>query len=256
MIKLSNRLKSIADKTFGARKIADIGTDHGKLPIYLLKENLVNKAILCDINSGPLDIALENIKKHDLEASNYEIRKGNGLEPIFENEVDCVVIAGMGGILISEIIGANLEKSRSIKKFILQPRNFENLLRKWLTENDFYIADEELVSERKFICQIITLDMNQSYYDSKSSISKLQFGLKLIENIELWQYEVSPILFQKKDILLPEFIKRKISIEKKIMKEFSKSKEVSSQILIEKSIRRIEILEDLKILAISIITED
>ena len=113
-----------------------------------------------------------------------------------------IVIAGMGGLLIADILGASPEIASAAKRIILQPRNAENRLRKWLNENGFPIVDEVLVREGKHICEILTVVPNHD------------FTFPEIQN-EL-DYEVSPILFAKKDPLLVEFIENKIRIEKKV----------------------------------------
>ena len=236
MIKLSNRLKCIADKVGSCQSVADIGTDHGKLPIFLLLKHRVSKAILCDINVGPLKIARTNIEKLGIMA-NFEIRKGNGLENIESREVECIVIAGMGGLLIIDILKHDLAKSFSFQKFVLQPRNGSDKLRKWLFENKFIITDEELIKEGKFICEIITVTPSTEVESLDGQIE----GINL-QNSSALSYEISPILFEKADKLLPEFIERKIRVEKKILKEIESADNNNKDELLEKSKARLDLL--------------
>lgn len=139
---ITPRLKCIIDNTHG-NKIADIGTDHAYIPIYLLENNLAKQVIASDIKKGPADIAKENIKKHNL---NIDIRIGDGLSVLEKDEVDTVIIAGMGGQLISEIINSRQDISRSCN-LILQPMNAQYELRKYLIDNNFTITNEDIAIE-------------------------------------------------------------------------------------------------------------
>ena len=197
-IKLSERLQVISDFINNGERVADIGTDHGYIPIYLLNEEISENVILVDINKGPLDIARVNLNEYDIDPNSYKLRLGNGLETIDNNEVDAVVIAGMGGILISEIIGKDIEKSYSLKKFILQPRNFSAHLRNWLINNGFKIIDEKLAKESRFVCEVIVA---------------VPGGKEDYSEIEL---EIGKRVIEKKDPLLEPFLKRLIYIEEKI----------------------------------------
>ena len=142
--KLSKRLKVCADMVSKGCKIADIGTDHAYLPIFLAKNKLISKAIASDINKGPLKIAKRNIYQNGLE-NVIETRLSEGLKNIDENEVDEIIIAGMGGNLISEILDKCKYKNRFNKKFILQPMTCEYDLRLYLCNNGYFIEDERAI---------------------------------------------------------------------------------------------------------------
>ena len=142
--KLSKRLKVCADMVSKGCRIADIGTDHAYLPIFLAKNKLISKAIASDINQGPLKIAKRNIYQNGLE-NVIETRLSEGLKNIDENEVDEIIIAGMGGNLISEILDKCKYKNRFNKKFILQPMTCEYDLRLYLCNNGYFIEDERAI---------------------------------------------------------------------------------------------------------------
>ncbi len=141
---ITPRLKCIIDHTNGAR-IADIGTDHAYIPIYLVENGISEKAIAGDVCEGPVEIAKANIEKNNL-ADKIEVRLGSGLSVIKKGEVDTIIIAGMGGQLISEIIDADIEKARECS-LVLQPMNAQYELRKYLIKNGFSITDEDLAVE-------------------------------------------------------------------------------------------------------------
>ena len=155
MIKLSPRLDTISKEILKGETMADIGTDHGFLPIYLWEKGISPHVVLTDISPGSLKKASDNCLKLYPETK-FDLRLGAGLTVLKEQEVDAVVIAGMGGLLMAEILDNDLEKSLSYKKIILQPRNNVGPLRFWLYNNGFRINNEQLVEEGRFICEIIT----------------------------------------------------------------------------------------------------
>ena len=126
------------------KKVADIGTDHAYIPIKLAQDNKIIHAIACDIKEGPLNIARKNVNKYGF-SDIIELRLGAGLEPLSENEVETVVIAGMGGEMIINIL--KNEKSATYSELILHPMNYQAELRYWLSENNFTIISEDLSLE-------------------------------------------------------------------------------------------------------------
>ncbi len=150
---LTPRLEAIAKMIPQGATIADVGTDHGYLPLALLKRKQIPSAIAADINEKPLSSARRNTGKEWIDQMQF--RLGNGIEPIGCAEVDLVVIAGMGGELISEILSADWEKTRSLSTYILQPMVKVPVLREFLLQNRFRILDEALVREGNKFYQII-----------------------------------------------------------------------------------------------------
>lgn len=153
-MRLSARLKMIADQIPRCKTVADIGTDHAYIPIYAVKNKLCERALASDLKKGPLDAAEKNIRKFELENS-IEIRLGYGLTPIGADECDVVVISGMGGTLISSILSASYEKAKGAGLLLLQPNSAADILRKWLYEEGFEILSERLVQDAKKIYCII-----------------------------------------------------------------------------------------------------
>ena len=150
---LTPRLTCIYSHING-RIIADIGTDHAYIPIELAKNNKIDRAFACDINKGPCDIARSNIKNEGFEDV-IEVRLGGGLSVIDEGEADEIIIAGMGGKLISEIIAADIATAKA-SRLILQPMNAQAELRKFLLENGFEITAEDLETEGFKVYNIFT----------------------------------------------------------------------------------------------------
>ena len=153
-MKLTDRLLKIASLVSEGKRVADIGTDHGYIPVYLLNKGTVPFAILADVNKGPLENARKEVR-HNKLSDKTDLRLGSGIEVLNKGEVDEVIIAGMGGILISELLEAKKEVSHSVDKLILQPMQAQEELRKYLLNNGYEILDEVLVQEDFRVYEII-----------------------------------------------------------------------------------------------------
>lgn len=192
-MKLTDRLLKIASLVTEGKRVADIGTDHGYIPVYLLNKNKVPFAILADVNKGPLDNARKEVRHNNL-LDKTDLRLGSGIEVLKKGEVDEVIIAGMGGILISELLEANKEVSHSVDKLILQPMQAQDELRKYLFSNGYEILNEALVKEDFRIYEILEVKYTGNNTQVEDEIY-FEVGKKLIEN---------------KDELLNEFIDKKV----------------------------------------------
>lgn len=197
---LSKRLQKIADFVPKGSAVCDIGTDHGYIPVYLVKENISSKVIGTDISKGSLDKIIDLVEKEKLQDL-IDIRLGDGLYILSPNEVNTLIIAGMGGILISEILENSKEVSKTIENFILQPMVGVEELRRYLIGNNFKIIDEELVFE------------DGKYYE----IIFAKEGHQIIDK-EIY-FEISEILIKEKHPLLKSYIRHKKDKIKSIMRD-------------------------------------
>ena len=134
--------------------VADIGTDHAYIPIYLAQNNMIEKAIATDLKKGPLLIAEGNIKKYKL-TDKIELRLGSGISPINDGEAETYIIAGMGGELIANILSDDIKKAENAKYLVLQPMNAQDVLRKWLSENGFSVLEEDITTEEHKVYNLI-----------------------------------------------------------------------------------------------------
>ena len=149
-MKLSIRLQTIANFVKRGKIVADIGTDHAYIPIYLVEHKIIKKAFALDINKGPLEKANENIKLFGFEEI-IITRLSNGLDKLKANEVDTIIISGMGGELIIDILERKKEFFTSDKTFILSPHTKLELVRRYLIKNGFYISREDMcIDEGKY----------------------------------------------------------------------------------------------------------
>ena len=143
---LGKRLALCASMVREGTALADIGTDHAYLPVWLAREGKISRAVAADIKLGPLRAAQRNIKKYDVE-DRVSARLSNGLETVFPNEADDIVIAGMGGELIASIIDDASWLKDSGKRLILQPMTSPEELRLYLASHGFSVLRETAVAE-------------------------------------------------------------------------------------------------------------
>jgi len=209
-MELKGRLKLIASKVEPCNTVADIGTDHAYIPIFLVSNCICKKAIASDVKAGPIEIARKNICESGL-GNLIETRVGNGLEPIKDEEADTIIIAGMGGLLIRDILERGLSKAKNADKLILQPMNAIEALRKWLYDNGFSILDEELTDEGEKIYNVIVANWRGT-----------QIKVKEIN------YHIGERLIEKRDPLLRKYLTKRIGQLDKIIYELRNSREENS----------------------------
>lgn len=231
MIKLSDRLQMIADLIEEGQTVADVGTDHGFLPIFLWESKKSSKVILADISKGSLQKAIDNVYMQNYNEETikkcFDFRLGNGIQILKNGEVDVIVIAGMGGILMTEILGENLPKTKSIKKIILQPRNGQGKLRWWLINNGFILKEEKLVREGKFICEIICAEASNN--DSNAIKLPMEEESPLKKQSEDIKYELPESILINNGTLALEFTERKLKAELEIYENMRKATFIDSE---------------------------
>ena len=153
---ISKRLLCCASMVQSGSRVADIGTDHGYLGIYLLQSGAARHVIACDLRKDPLENARRNAKLFGVDGE-MEFRLSDGLEKILPDEVDTVVMAGMGGDLIQKILSQCPWRKREGLQFILQPQSAGNVLRRWLCEDGFEIQREEPVQDGHFLYTVMDI---------------------------------------------------------------------------------------------------
>lgn len=205
MIKIKSRLLKIASMLGKCTKPADIGTDHAYIPIYLVQSGMCDSVVATDVKKGPLLKARKNIEKYQL-SDRIELRLGDGMKPVRENECDAFIVAGIGGVVITEILEASIEKAQKAKALILQPAYYDEVLREFLLKNGFCIETESLVRDEGRIYTVI-----RTYYD----------GVKRSDD-DLY-YHIGRALFDNRDPLLNDFLQRRINIQTKIVSGMEKS---------------------------------
>ncbi len=162
-MRATERISAISDEIKKGERVADIGTDHGYLPIKIISDGTSDFVIMSDISEGSLSKAMENCRIRGIPADKCDFMVGSGLETLEKGEVDTVVIAGLGGGAMIEILGCDIDKTRSYRKFIMEPRNKSGELRYWLFVNGFDVSSEKLVSEGDFVRKVITAAPIEGY---------------------------------------------------------------------------------------------
>lgn len=151
---LGARLQLCASMIRPKAVLADIGTDHAYLPIWLAKQDLITRAIAADINISPLQKAQHNIKRYHVQDV-VSARLSDGLSAVFPFEADDIVIAGMGGEMIIQIISAAPWLKNKQKRLILQPMTSVQQLRAFLAAQDFLVLDEQAVTDDNRVYSVI-----------------------------------------------------------------------------------------------------
>ena len=196
MIKLSPRLQTVADFAPPSNVVADIGTDHGFLAIYLVQANKARSVIAADKNKMPLESAARAVREYNL-SERVELRLGDGLAVLAENEAETIILAGMGGALMADILAAHKNIWQCAASLVLQPQNGFDVLRRYVCDNGWHIADEKIAAEGKrlyvvMLAQKGTEPLPEEFY--------LKVGKKLVE---------------KNDPLLPLFLDNIIETERR-----------------------------------------
>lgn len=227
-IKLTARLQKIVDQVSAGNSVADIGTDHGYIPIYLLKNKISPFVIAGDINEKPLKRAENNIKKHNLSHS-IETRLGSGLSILKPKEVNTVIIAGMGGLLITELLEDSKTIVEKLNTLILQPMQAQSELRKYLINNGLTIEKDILVKEDHHIYEIIVAKLGKQ------------------EVVDPIYYEVGFHIKSNPKSLAMEFISRKIRSTKMVIENISNNALESSTKKLKEMNNKLKKLEEVKL---------
>lgn len=163
-MKLSHRLETIASFVRRGSKIADIGTDHGYVPIRLVEEGTAVSALAMDVRKGPLERACAHVREHGL-TDRIELRLSDGLAALRPGEADCVIIAGMGGELVIRILEEGKELWDSVGQWVLSPQSYIDEVRRYLLNNGFSIEREVMVEEDGKYYTIMDVTADKMIFD-------------------------------------------------------------------------------------------
>ncbi|ATD54717.1 tRNA (adenine(22)-N(1))-methyltransferase [Clostridium chauvoei] len=199
-MELSKRLNFIINKLDKVESLIDVGTDHGYIPIYALKNGLCDKAIASDVNKEPLDKARLNAVLEGV-GEELDFRLGNGLSVIKEKEAQAVIIAGMGGNLIRDILEDSIGIVNELDYLVLQPAQNPEVLREYLYTNDYEIIQEDLC-------------LDEGKYYELFKVKRKDGENTILDNI---YYEISPKLLMEKHPLMKEYLSYKLDQYNKIV---------------------------------------
>lgn len=204
MMELSKRLQAVADMVTPGMRLADIGTDHAYIPIYLTEQNVIPEAIAMDINKGPLERAEEHIREYGFE-SRIQTRLSDGLKKLEIGEADAMIAAGMGGALVIKILEDRKEVAKSLKELILQPQSELGKVRAYLLGNGYQVIAENMILEDGKYYPMMKVIPCQNLEETYRP-EELEYGKWLLHN-------ANPVL--------KEFLEREIQINEGIIKSLN-----------------------------------
>jgi tRNA (adenine22-N1)-methyltransferase len=224
-MKLGKRLATIAALVPPGSILADIGTDHAYLPVYLVSEGLVPRAVAGEVNPGPFKAAGEALARVGL-ADKVSLRFGDGLTVLAAGEVDTAVVAGMGGLTIIDILTARPEVTASLKRLILQPMQAAAPLRRWLAENSWRLVAETLVEEDGRLYEVIAAEPGP------------------VEEYEPILHEIGPLLWARRHPLLKNHLAALLEQARRVAAEMATSPQAAASEKYHEYLAKISQLED------------
>lgn len=213
MVKLSNRLLAVASFVTEGNVLADVGTDHGYIPIYLLQEKRISRAVAMDINAGPLKRAKEHIALYGLQ-DYIETRLSDGVTALTPGEADTVLIAGMGGGLVMHILEEGKNVCTQAKELVLQPQSELEKVRAYLWSNGYAILEEDMVLE------------DEKFYPMMHVVYQNVIDTEKAENLLFCRY--GKHLLEQKHAVLKEYLEREEKLYTGILENLSQ-KDVSEK---------------------------
>lgn len=221
-VQLSTRLAAIASFVPRGSHVIDVGTDHAYIPIYLVEEGLAVSCLATDINKGPLEKAKKNLVAHGIH--HVELMQTNGVEGINPDQGDVLMISGMGGYLIVDILKRGQALLKNIKRLILQPQQDIVEVRKYLHTIGFCIVDETFVKDEEKYYTVIVAEPGKEQY------------------VNEYEYLYGKCLIEKKLPVFKEWIEMKLAKQEGIYKALQNQDSASA------NARRVELEKEIQTL--------
>lgn len=214
---LSERLRTVAGMVTGGNRVCDVGCDHGFVPIWLVQQGISPRVLAMDLREGPLRAAKEHVETYGLSGQ-ITARLSDGLHNYEIGEADTLICAGMGGGLMQRILEAEREKTVSFRELILQPQSEIEAFRRFLRENGYGIADEEILEEDGKYYQVMRAMPGRDSLGKKDALAKLQLqGAGSHEELCKLQDRYGPILLQKRTPVFLSFLEREAAVYEEIL---------------------------------------
>lgn len=215
-IKLSHRLQAVSRYVTPGARVADIGTDHGYLPVYLVVNDLSPRVIATDRGKGPLAAAGQLVSLLSLDTQ-VDMRLGDGLAVLQPGEVEVICIAGMGGMAIRDILAEGMAVAQTARRLVLQPQRNVPAVRHFLAENGWRIVAEDLAEDDGFYYEIIVAEpgeMTLSEMEAEFGPLLLAEGHPLLEDfLLLRQADLTRLLESMAANNSPEALRRKQQLQ-------------------------------------------
>jgi tRNA (adenine22-N1)-methyltransferase len=189
---LSMRLERVAAHVPAGARLADIGSDHGYLPVALMRRGLIASGVAGEVASTPFHAAARTVRENDLQR-HISVRLADGLAAIESDDaITAITICGMGGETIRDILDSGKARLSGKERLILQPNGGEQPLRLWLMENGYRILSEELLRENRFHYEIIVAERAEpvTYSARELYFGPLQMQTRSPEFLRKWQHKL------------------------------------------------------------------
>lgn len=210
-VRLSKRMEALVHLVTPGSRLCDVGCDHGYLPIYLVQEQIIPSAIAMDIGEGPLSAAKTHIAEVGLE-DKIQTRRSDGLAAASAEEIDTILIAGMGGGIVIHILTEGRRVAQSVKDLILQPQSELKEVRRFLCNEGYEIVDEDMVLEDGKYYPMMKVRYAPETKDRRQSVAEHDFLF-------------GPMLLQKKHPVLHAYLLREERIEKEVLERLAGQKQ-------------------------------
>lgn len=261
---LGPRLRTIANFVPRGARVGDIGTDHAYLPVALAADGTIESAVGIDVHKGPYLSAMQAVQNQGL-ASRIDIRLGDGLIPLSPGEVDTLVIAGMGGVTMLEILDSKPEVLQEVNILILQPQGAEGRVRESLSAGGWRLKAEVLAeeAERVYMVMVFTRKdgLEQGELEEKiqrwqeivlgniSSLNRTNLvrDLRISQVIEKYVWEYGPLILERGGSLLQRLLAEDCEQLKRQLQEMGKGKSEKVSGLMQEKKVQLQVLKALKL---------
>lgn len=205
-MRLSDRLERIAEKAAEVTEgyVADVGTDHGFVPIRLIESGKVRHVVAMDVRKGPLSRASQHIREYGMEDC-IETRLSDGLKELKPGEADTVIIAGMGGELMLRILRDGAHMRSSVKHYVLSPQSELTAFRHGLEKLGLSITEEQMLMDEGKYYVIMTVSPGAMHYEHE------------------YEYRYGADLIRKQDPVLKEFLEREMKQGEELLAHLSQT---------------------------------
>ena len=211
-MELSKRLQAVADLVTAGYRVADIGTDHAYIPIFLLSSGKIPGAVAMDVNEGPLERARCHIDENSL-SEKISLRLSDGLAGLRPGEAESVVIAGMGGGLIIRILTEGAGALEHVKECVLQPQSEIEKVRAFLLEEGFlFIQENMVIDDGKYYSMMKVLP--------PKSAEETRTARKSSASADVWsetELRYGKLLLESRNETLRGFLQREIRMKQQIL---------------------------------------
>jgi tRNA (adenine22-N1)-methyltransferase len=226
MVVLSKRLAQIAENVPSGSKLADIGSDHALLPVFLAQKGIIVSAVAGELNPGPYAAAVKQVVEAELQDI-IAVRQGDGLAVIEPGEANVITIAGMGGQLIVQILTQGISKLGNVTRLVLQPNVGEEAVRRWLVAHGWFLTAEYILQEDGKTYEVLTAErvedadhLNRTLFEDKNVSGTLIHS-------DLF-YAMGPYLLQQADPIWIRKWQDELLKLQRVVEQLSQSQQTSA----------------------------